>query len=243
MELDLRYREASPIITGDLIIDWIKGDRTKPPIPYAGGVGNLCRGLTSYGISNSLRTVWNPTVAPVELMVDLTPDSIQDFDHINLYYRDYTYPGGRFKRFRSNLRTRTYIGDTDFAVLHEDTFVRNLTSCLYADVRDINAKGRTKVLRLSSTDPFSTIMENWEYELAIVTYFDKVDLYTPGGKCSTLPFVKMIDPIDTIGAGDAFNVGFIRTALRYPKNDVLWYVSEGIHEAHVKCGRIGVFAG
>lgn len=221
-------------VAGDVIIDWvISGGKCSV---YPGGVGNVVRGLQTFGYSVALTTIYNPMLYPLGHVFDLR-NSLQDFDHRNVNVRNYDL--GIFQRFREGLKPRIFSGTFDIVVLHEDTCVRDF-SAVYADVRDTTPSGRCKVLRMSSTDPWETIMSKIKHEHAIVTFDDKVRVFHSAEHTQEQIEFPPADVKDTVGAGDTFGVGFIDAYLKSGKvdNDT---IMTGIRLAQDKVGQIGVF--
>lgn len=221
-------------VAGDVIIDWIISNG-KCSV-YPGGVGNVVRGLESLGYSVALTTIYNPMLYPLGHVFDLR-NLLQDFDHRNVNVRNYDL--GIFQRFREGLKPRIFTGAFDIVVLHEDTCIRDFTA-LYADVRDTTPSGRCTILRMSSADPWETIMSKIQHEYAIVTFDSKVRVFfTKDGREEQIDFPPA-EVRDTVGAGDTFGVGFIDAYLRSGEvtRDT---IMSGIWLAQDKVGQIGVF--
>ena len=194
------------------------------------------RGLESLGYSVALTTIYNPMLYPLGHVFDLR-NSLQDFDHRNVNVRNYDL--GIFQRFREGLKPRIFTGAFDIVVLHEDTCIRDFTA-LYADVRDTTPSGRCTILRMSSADPWETIMSKIQHEYAIVTFDSKVRVFfTKDGREEQIDFPPA-EVRDTVGAGDTFGVGFIDAYLRSGEvtRDT---IMSGIWLAQDKVGQIGVF--
>ena len=221
-------------VAGDVIIDWIISNGRCNV--YPGGVGNVVRGLETLGYSVTLTTVYNPMLYPLGHVFNLR-NSLQDFEHRNVNVRNYDL--GIFQRFREGLKPRIFTGAFDIVVLHEDTCVRDFTA-LYADVRDTTPSGRCKILRMSSTDPWKTIMSKIEHEYAIVTFDNKVRVFFARDGLEEQIDFPPAEVRDTVGAGDTFGVGFIDAYLKSGEvtSDA---IMTGIKLAQEKVRQIGVF--
>jgi len=204
-------------VAGDVIIDWIISNGRCNV--YPGGVGNVVRGLETLGYSVTLTTIYNPMLYPLGHVFNLR-NSLQDFEH-------------------RNVNVRIFTGAFDIVVLHEDTCIRDFTA-LYADVRDTTPSGRCTVLRMSSSDPWETIMSKIEHKYAIVTFDSKVRVFfASDGREEQIDFPPA-EVRDTVGAGDTFGVGFVDAYLRTGEVNRDTIMS-GIRLAQEKVGQIGVF--
>jgi hypothetical protein len=221
-------------IGGDVIIDWIISAGACTVCP--GGAGNLVRGLQSLGYQIQLTTIYNPMLYPLD-HVFIMKNSLQDFDYRNISVRNYDQ--GIFQRFREGIKNRIFSGEFDIVVLHEETCIRQFRA-LYADVRDTTANGVCKILRLSSSDPWETIMQKISHELAVVTFYDKAKVFGPNNReLYQIDFPKV--PVkDTVGAGDTVSVWLIDGYLKAGEinRDI---ILEAITKAQEKVQKIGVF--
>lgn len=234
------------LIAGDTIIDWIIKDG-KVDVAV-GGVGNLVRGLKKKGHDPKLLTLYNPMLYPLSYVMPLHENSLTDFNHRNVFVRD--YDRGVYQRFRENLRKNVFDVSGAFAVVcHEDSVIRKFDS-FYADVRDTSVSGKCAVLRMSSSDDYEAIMEKVSHLVAIVTFKDKVKIMskldyetTRGGAWHTVEF-QAVDAVDDIGAGDTFNVGFLDYIDRHGyklRYELVNAIKAGIDLAQEKVQKIGVF--
>jgi hypothetical protein len=221
-------------IGGDVIIDWIIAAGSCTVCP--GGAGNLVRGLQSLGHQIELTTIYNPMLYPLDHVFRMK-NSLQDFDYRNVSVRNYDQ--GLFQRFREGIKTRIFTGDFDIVVLHEETCIRQFRS-LYADVRDTTPNGVCKILRLSSSDPWETIMKKIDHELAIVTFYDQVKAFGPDNReLYQIDFPKV--PVkDTVGAGDTVSVWLIDGYLKAGEVN-REVIRDAIIKAQEKVQKVGVF--
>lgn len=224
-------------LAGDLVIDWVV--HNDDLALSAGGIGNVSNGLTFYGYPCEVTTVYNP-LYPLEYLLKLSPESIQDFNYQDVYIRDYDKK--TFRRHRNNLRPDTFIVDADVVVAHKDSCIRKFTA-FYADVRDTGTTGECTILRMSSTDAYFDIMQQIKHEVAIITHPDEVTILTKGEHYS-LKYEK-VTAVDDIGAGDCFNVGFLLSYYALPNiglsATILDHVRAGLYLAHQKVQKVGVF--
>lgn len=227
------------LIAGDTIIDWIIKNRKVQPT--VGGAGNIVRGLKQRGHDIEFLTLYNPMLYPMSYVLDLHPNSLTDFDHRNVFIRDYDKEV--FHRFRENLKTNVIDVKKAFAVIcHEDSIIRRFNS-LYADVRDTSVKGSCHILRMSSSDDYREIMCNIEFDTALVTHKDCVEIYDSYGEYQTEITFPVVNAIDDIGAGDSFNVGFLDYVINhsYSLASIKDAIDRGIEVAQEKVTNIGVF--
>ena len=229
------------LLAGDSIIDWIIKD--KKVSPTVGGVGNIVRGLQQRGHDIELLTLYNPMLYPMSYVFKLHPNSLTDFDHRNVFVRDYDKEV--FHRFRENLKTNVVdIKGVTGVVCHEDSIIRRFQS-FYADVRDTSVQGECSILRMSSTDDTKAIMEKIKHQIAIITYKDRVEvkgLYVDyPTKWSRIDY-KEVTAIDDIGAGDSFNVGFLDFIIHnsFQLTSIKDAIDRGIEIAQEKVTNIGV---
>jgi hypothetical protein len=231
------------LIAGDSIIDWII--KNKKVTPTVGGAGNIVRGLDIRGHDVRFLTLYNPMLYPISYTMDLHENSLTDFNHRNVFVRDYDKKV--FHRFRQNLQTNVIdVKQATAVICHEDSIIRRFES-FYADVRDTSVKGTCEILRMSSSDDTEKIMATIDHKLAIITYKDKVEakgLFVPEPDMwTTIPFQE-VSALDDIGAGDSFNVGFLDCVLRgmsFEKTLIEAAIKRGIEVAQEKVTNIGVF--
>lgn len=231
------------IIAGDSIIDWIIKDGEVQAT--VGGAGNIVRGLEQLGHEVQFITLYNPMLYPMSYVFNLHPLSLTDFNHRNVFVRD--YDKGIFHRFRENLRKNVIdVTSTVTAVIcHEDSIIRRFNS-FYADVRDTSVRGKTYILRMSSTDNTEEIMKKIDYEVAIITHKNKVEIQglseDEPERWDVIKFPE-VQAVDDIGAGDAFNVGFLDFIERKAgyQGDLIDAIATGIETAQRKVREIGVF--
>ena len=230
------------LIAGDSIIDWIiKDKRVQPTV---GGVGNIVRGLKIRGHDIQLLTLYNPMLYPMSYVFDLHPNSLTDFDHRNVFVRD--YDKAVFQRFRENLKASVLdVKNATAVICHEDSVIRRFTS-FYADVRDISVRGSCDILRMSSSDDTEAIMQKVDHKIAIITYKDRVEIkgiFVDSPNEWMVKHFPSVAAIDDIGAGDSFDVGFLDYILS--KSDPMASINEaiqrGIETAQEKVTSIGVF--
>lgn len=230
------------LIAGDTIIDWIIKNRKVQPT--VGGAGNIVRGLKQRGHDVEFLTLYNPMLYPMSYVLDLHPNSLTDFDHRNVFIRDYDKEV--FHRFRENLKSNVIDVKLATAVIcHEDSVIRRFQS-YYADVRDTSVRGECFILRMSSTDDYEAIMDKVEHQIAIVTYKDKVrvkGLYVDFPEEWTTIDYPTVGAVDDIGAGDSFDVGFLDYVINhsYSLASIKDAIDRGIEVAQEKVTNIGVF--
>ena len=230
------------LIAGDTIIDWII--KNNDVTPTVGGAGNIVRGLKQRGHDVEFLTVYNPMLYPLSYGFNLHPNSLTDFNHSNVFVRDYDKEV--FQRFRQNLKSNVLdVKGATAVICHEDSIIRRFQS-FYADVRDTSVRGECSILRMSSTDDTEAIMEKVEHKIAIITHKNKVDvkgLYIdePEGWTS-LSFTE-VGAIDDIGAGDSFDVGFLDyiSYHSFQLASIKLAIIRGVEVAQEKVTNIGVF--
>lgn len=232
------------LIAGDSIVDWIIQD--KKVTPTIGGVGNIVRGLEQRGHDVELLTLYNPMLYPMSYVFDLHPNSLTDFNHRNVFVRDYDKEV--FHRFRENLKVNVIdVKNATAVICHEDSVIRRFQS-FYADVRDTSVRGNCFILRMSSSDDVEKIMDRIVHNIAIITFKNKVEVKglfvdEPNG-WTTIPFQE-VGAVDDIGAGDSFDVGFLDYIIRNNYQGSPAYISSaidrGIEVAQEKVTNIGVF--
>lgn len=221
-------------IAGDVIIDWIITDGQCNV--YPGGVGNIIRGLKQLGYATELTTLYNPMLYPLDHVFTLK-NSLQDFAYRNVNIRNYDL--GIFQRFREGIKSRIFSGSFDIVILHEETCIRSFTAT-YADVRDITSSGSCKILRLSSSDPWNQIMQKIHHEIAIVTFSDKVKVFSESNEelyQLEFPAAKVKD---TVGAGDTFSVWFLDGYFKKGQINQTTIMT-AIEKAQEKVAKVGVF--
>lgn len=230
------------LLAGDSIIDWIIKD--KQVQPTVGGVGNIVRGLNLRGHDVKLLTLYNPMLYPMSYVFDLHPNSLTDFNHRNVFVRDYDKEV--FQRFRENLKSNVIdVKNATAVICHEDSVIRRFTS-FYADVRDTSVRGECSILRMSSSDDVGAIMRKVEHKIAIITYKDKVmvkGLYVDYPHEWITKTFPVVGAVDDIGAGDSFDVGFLDYILAqsYDLASIDEAINRGIEVAQEKVTSIGVF--
>lgn len=230
------------LIAGDSIVDWIIKD--KKVQPTVGGAGNIVRGLQQRGHDIQFLTLYNPMLYPMSYTMDLHPNSLTDFNHRNVFVRDYDKEV--FHRFRENLKSNVIdVKKATAVICHEDSIIRRFQS-FYADVRDTSVRGECAILRMSSTDDTEAIMSKIDHEIAIVTYKDKVEvkgLYVDYPLEWTTIDYPSVGAIDDIGAGDSFDVGFLDyiVSKSFNRASIKDAIDRGIEVAQEKVTNIGVF--
>jgi hypothetical protein len=233
------------LIAGDVIVDWIIKD--KKVTPTVGGAGNIVRGLQQRGHDVEFLTLYNPMLYPLSYALSLHPNSLTDFDHRNVFVRDYDKQV--FHRFRQNLKSNVIdVKGANAVICHEDSVIRRFQS-FYADVRDTSVRGDCFILRMSSSDDTEKIMSKIDHKIAIVTYKDKVRvkglLVDEPEAWHTLDFEE-VPAVDDIGAGDSFDVGFLDyISLEVGKAVSPAYIHDailrGVEVAQEKVMNVGVF--
>lgn len=230
------------LIAGDSIIDWIIKD--KKVQPTVGGVGNIVRGLEQRGHEVQLLSLYNPMLYPMSYVFNLHPNSLTDFNHRNVFVRDYDKEV--FHRFRENLKSNVIdVKNATAVICHEDSVIRRFTS-FYADIRDTSVRGSCSILRMSSTDDVEAIMDKIEHDIAIITHKDKVDvkgLYVDYPTEWTAMRFQEVGAVDDIGAGDSFDVGFLDYVISnsFELASIERAIQRGIEVAQEKVTNIGVF--
>lgn len=230
------------LIAGDSIIDWIIKD--KKVRPTVGGAGNIVRGLLQRRHEVQFLTLYNPMLYPMSYVFNLHPNSLMDFNHRNVFVRDYDKEV--FHRFRENLKTNVIdVKGATAVICHEDSIIRRFQS-FYADVRDTSVRGECFILRMSSSDDAEAIMKKIDHKIAMITYKDKVEvkgLYIDRPEEWTIiPFIE-VGAKDDIGAGDSFNVGFLDYIAEhsYQLASITDAINRGVEVAQEKVTNIGVF--
>jgi hypothetical protein len=230
------------LIAGDSIIDWIIKDRKVNPT--VGGAGNIVRGLKQRGHDVEFLTLYNPMLYPMSYIMPLHPHSLTDFNHRNVFVRDYDKEV--FHRFRENLKTNVIdVKGATAVICHEDSVIRKFQS-FYADVRDTSVKGECFILRMSSSDDTEAIMKKIDHKIAIITHKDKVEakglLVDEPDTWHTITFDE-VGARDDIGAGDSFDVGFLDFIVqnKYSIAYIHEAIDRGIEVAQEKVTNIGVF--
>lgn len=230
------------LLAGDSIVDWIIKDRKVQPT--IGGAGNIVRGLKQRGHDVEFLTLYNPMLYPMSYVFDLHPNSLTDFNHRNVFVRDYDKEV--FHRFRENLKSNVIdVKGATAVICHEDSVIRRFQS-FYADVRDTSVRGECFILRMSSSDDTEAIMSKIDHKIAIITHKDKVEakgLFVDfPNDWDTIHFQE-VGAKDDIGAGDSFDVGFLDYIQNHSFNMAFIHdaIEKGIEVAQEKVTNIGVF--
>jgi hypothetical protein len=230
------------LLAGDSIVDWIIKD--KKVQPTIGGAGNIVRGLKQRGHDIEFLTLYNPMLYPMSYVFQLHPNSLTDFNHRNVFVRDYDKEV--FHRFRENLKSNVIdVKNATAVICHEDSIIRRFNS-FYADVRDTSVRGECYILRMSSSDDTEEIMSKIKHQIAIITHKDKVEvkgLYVDFPTEWTTIRFQEVSARDDIGAGDSFDVGFLDYVISESYNlaSIKDAIDRGIEVAQEKVTNIGVF--
>jgi hypothetical protein len=230
------------LLAGDSIVDWIIQD--KKVQPTVGGAGNIVRGLKQRGHDVEFLTLYNPMLYPMSYVFNLHPNSLTDFNHRNVFVRD--YDKDVFHRFRENLKSSVIdVKGATAVICHEDSVIRRFQS-FYADVRDTSVRGECFILRMSSSDDTEAIMKKIDHKIAIITHKDKVEvkgLYVDYPTEWTTARFQEVGAKDDIGAGDSFDVGFLDYIIdnSYNLASIKDAIDKGIEVAQEKVTNIGVF--
>lgn len=220
-------------LAGDTVMDWITYDGFITFSP--GGIGNMARGLSEkFGFLSEVTTVFNP-LFPLGEVLGLSPECIQSFSHQDVSLRDYNTK--QFRRIKQGLLTKSLtVTGMDAVVIHHDSCIREFNA-LYADVRTPDVRGECRVLRVSSTDNYFDIIQRVRHKVAIITHPKEVVVLV-GGTDESFPFER-VEAIDDIGAGDAFNVGFL--GMFIDNATLSESIEVGIKMAQEKVQKVGVF--
>lgn len=230
------------LVAGDTIVDWIIQD--KKVTPTVGGAGNIVRGLQQRRHDVEFLTLYNPMLYPLSYGFNLHPHSLTDFNHSNVFIRDYDKQV--FHRFRQNLKSNVIdVKGATMVVAHEESIIRRFQS-FYADVRDTSVRGECFVLRMSSSDDTEAIMSKIDHKIALITHKDNVEvkgLYVDYPDEWTEIVFQEVGARDDIGAGDSFDVGFMDYVISNSYNlaSIKTAIERGIEVAQEKVTNVGVF--